>query len=505
MNKEEKLKKLETYLSKIDNYTHTIKILNYDLETACPEKGMDDDSDGIVTLQEMIFHITKSEEYISLVKDIHDSDFESLDPYEKTLIHTLYKSIRQEENIDEKTINEANELFSKAYMQWLKAKKEGDYKQFSPVLKSIYETQSKLLKLRYDYLEDDPYTTLFDDYEEGFTSQDLDNFFDDLEREIVPLYKKIRESKYTPRHDFLTRKVVVSKQEAFTDFLIKHNGFDFTRGSVSTTEHPFTEQFSFNDVRVTTKYMENNFISNMYSIIHEGGHALFGQNIPQEVFSKGLGEGVLSMGKHESVSRFYENIIGRSKAYIDSIYPEFLTLFKEELGDITADDFYQGVNYVDINNPLRTEADELTYSLHIIIRYRLERMIMSGKADFDTLNSEWNRLYKELLGIEVKNDKEGILQDVHWTGGFGYFPTYALGNALNCIYVKKLDKEINLEKTVREGRMDLILDWMKKNVFEKAPVMNTKEWIKEISGEEFSAKPYIEYLKAKFSALYHLD
>lgn len=505
MSVNDKIEKLYSYLQKKERLHHAISILNYDLETAAPEGGMEDDSKSIVELQDQIFALNKSEDYIALVKDIHDHDYESLGEYDKKLIRDLYKNIRIEESIDEKTNREANELFTQGYIAWLKAKKDDDYQEFAPVLKQIYEMQKKLLLLRYDCDKEDLYNTLFSDYEEGFTANDLDTFFDDLEKGIVPLLNKIRKASYSPRHDFLDRFVAIPKQEEFTRFLLSHNGFDFKRGSVSTTEHPFTEQFGQNDVRVTTKYIETNFISNMYSIIHEGGHALFGQNVPDALFTHHLGEGCLTMAKHESVSRFYENIIGRSQAYIDSIYPSFIKLFEKELGDVTSHDFYEGVNYVDLNNPLRTEADELTYSLHIIIRYRLERMIMKGEADFATLDKEWNRLYKELLGIDVKDSKTGILQDVHWSSGFGYFPTYSLGNALNAIYVKALDKDLGLEKTVREGRMDLILDWMKKHVFEKAPILNTKEWIKEITGEEFSAKPYIDYLTEKYTKLYHLD
>jgi carboxypeptidase Taq len=505
MTTAEKMTKLNGYLGKMENLEHTIKILNYDMETACPEKGMEDDSDGIVALQGQIFEISKSQEYTSLVKDLYEHDFAKLDVWGQRLVKDLYKSVRHEEAIDPETNRQANELFTKAYITWLKAKKDSSYPEFAPVLQQIYEMEVKLLKLRYDCDTKELYNSLFDDYEEGFTVKDLDVFFADLEKGIVPLLAKVRKASYSPRHDFLTRKVPLAKQEAFTTYLLRHNGFDFTRGSVSTTEHPFTEQFGLNDVRVTTKYMENNFISNMYSIIHEGGHALFGQNIPEEVYTRHLGEGSLSMGKHESVSRFYENRIGRSQAYIDSIYPDFTKLFHDELGDVSATDFYEGVNYVDLANPLRTEADELTYSLHIIIRYRLERKIMAGQADFATLDKEWNKLYQELLGITVHNDREGILQDVHWASGFGYFPTYAIGNALNAMYLKKLDSEIGFEKTVRAGKMDTILAWMKENVFKTAPLLDTKDWIKAITGKEFSAKDYVDYLTKKYTEVYHLD
>lgn len=505
MTTQEKLTSLYSKLEKQERLVHAVKIINYDMETAAPEKGMQEDALDSAMLQNQLFAMEKEGEYISLVKDLYENHYEELNVWTKKLIRDLYKSIRINENIDEKTNAEANALFAKGYIDWINAKKEGDYSLFAPTLKAIYEMQMKLLKLRYDYLENDPYTTLFSDYEEGFTSADLDQFFSDLEKGLIPLYEKVRKASYEPRHGFLTRPVPLAKQEQFTNYLLKHNGFDFSRGSVSTTEHPFTEQFGKDDVRVTTKYIETNFISNMYSIIHEGGHAIFGQNIPPQTFIYHLTDSVLSMAKHESVSRFYENVIGRSKAYIDSIYPDFHSMFEKELGDVSKEDFYEGVNYVDKNNALRTEADELTYTLHIIIRYRIERMIFEGKADFSSLNKIWNDLYLKYLGIEVTDDSEGILQDVHWSSGFGYFPTYALGNALNCIYVKAMKKEFDFEKTIREGKMDVILAWMKEHPFASAPYLTTKEWIKELTGEEFSAKPYLDYLTDKYTKLYHLD
>ena len=502
MNKD--LEKLYKLLEEIEVFSHASQIINYDFETACPKGGMSDDARDMSEFSAKAFKITKSKDYISLVTKLYKKEYDKLGVYDKRLVKELYKSIQKDRYVDAKTQKEASTLFNNAYIIWTKAKEDNSYKEFEPTLEKVYKMDKKLLLLRKNCDKKNLYNTLFDDYEEGFTTTDLDKFFGDLEKGIVPLVKKIREAKYTPRHDFLTRKVPLSKQEEFTKEILKFNGFDFDRGSVSTTIHPFTEQFGPNDVRVTTHYYETNFISNMYSIIHEGGHALFGQNIPKEVYTHHLGEGFLSMAKHESVSRFYENVIGRSKEYITAIYPSFQKIFKDEMSDVSINDFYEGVNYVDLNNPLRTEADELTYSLHIIIRYKLEREIMAGKCDFKKLNSEWNRLYKEILGVDNKDDKTGVLQDVHWCSGFGYFPTYALGNALNCIYVKALDKDVDLKKTLLAGHMDTILDWMKNHVFKKAALLNTKDWIKEISGEEFSALPYVDYLTKKYTEIYHL-
>lgn len=504
MSKDEDLIKLYKMLDEMEIYNHTSHILNFDMSTVCPEKGMEDIARDVTYYSELVYNIQKSDKFISLVEKISKKkDFNKFDVWDKRLIEVLLKNIKKNKKITKAFNKEANEVFSNAYISWLKAKSEGSYKSFEPTLKKVYDIVSKTATLE-NSKEKNLYNTIFDDYEEGFTTDDLDKFFDEIETELVPLVEKIKNAKYQPRHDFLNRKVPIYKQEEFSKYLLKVNGYDFTRGCLTTTEHPFTDQLSYNDVRVTTHYFEDAFVSNMYSVIHEGGHALFGQNVPKEVFTSRLGEGSLSMAKHESVSRFYENVIGRSKEYLSFIYPKFREIFKDEFLDVSLNDLYEGVNYVDFNNPIRTEADELTYSLHILIRYKLERKIMLGKVDFSKLNEEWNKLYKDILGVEVKNDKEGILQDVHWSSGFGYFPTYSLGNALNCMYAKKMDEEIHLLNTVQIGGMDVILQWMKKNVFSKASLYDTKTWIKKITGEEFSAKPYIEYLKNKFLSVYHL-
>lgn len=499
------LKQLYELLTQMERKEHTSKVINYDMETAAPEGGMQGDSDDVTQLQAEIFKIRKSQDFVMLVNKLYRVDYKLLSTYDKKLVYELYREQQKNRNINEETQREATQLFSDAYIKWMKAKKDDSYAEFAPTLEKIAAMERKLITLRDDHDADDLYTSLIDDYEEGFTSKDLDEFFDELEAGIVPLLQKVRKATYVPKHSFLHKKVPIAKQEEFTKYLLELNGFDFKRGSIGTTEHPFTEQFSLNDVRITTKYFEDNFISNMFSVIHEGGHALFGQNIPEDVFNYHLGEGALSMGKHESVSRFYENIIGRSREYIHAIYPKFHELFKKELGTVTEDDLYEAVNYVDLKNPLRTEADELTYTLHIIIRYRLEKEMLKKDCDFTTLNQKWNEMYKEILGVNNTSDSTGILQDVHWTSGFGYFPTYAIGNALNCMYVKVMDKEINLKKTISEGKLDVVLDWMKKNPFKNAALLDTKTWIKKLTGENFSAKPYVEYLTKKFTELYHLD
>lgn len=502
---EQLLKKLDSMLERCDRLNHIASIINYDMETACCKNGAEDDAKDIDYVIENSLKITKSREYIDTIKELHDTCYDKLNEYQKRLVTLLYRDISKEEKLSEEFLMKRSSLFNKAYIKWIDCKGKSSYEGFKDTLKEIVESDKEYARLTREEGDQNAYDTIFSGYEYGFTSKDLDRFFMDLQEGITPLLKACKKSKDQPRRDFLSRKVDIHLQEKFSRELLKFNGFDFDNGSMSTTEHPFTSQLGERDVRVTTHYYQDNVISNMFSIIHEGGHALFGQNIPHDVFKYHLGEGSLSMAKHESVSRFYENIIGRSREYIHAIYPMFQEIFGDVFKDISEEELYKGVNSIDFTNSIRTEADELTYSLHIIVRYRIEKELLDGSLDIDDASIRWNQLYKELLDVDVKDEREGILQDVHWTSGFGYFPTYALGNALNCIYVKKMEKDFDYKSAVRNGDMQSVLKWMKENVFNRAALEDTKLWIKDITGEEFSAKSYIDYLTRKYSDIYHLQ
>ena len=260
MDKE--LERLNALLAKRDRLRHMLSVIAYDNETACPEGGMEEDGEDIVALSEQIYRIEKSEEFISLVKSLHRrSDF---DAFENRLLHNLDLEIRKNEKVSPELRREMDELFQDAYRIWAKAREKNDYAIFAPTLEKIAAISKKVVSLRQDYDPEDPYQSLIDDYEEGFTTEDLDLFFDELEKGILPLLDQIRKADYVPRHDFLSRPVPIHKQEAFSRFLLERNGFDFKRGSLSTTIHPFTSQIGKDDVRVTTHYHEDPFSGAIY-------------------------------------------------------------------------------------------------------------------------------------------------------------------------------------------------------------------------------------------------
>ena len=346
------------------------------------------------------------------------------------------------------------------------------------------------------------YDDLLDVYERGMTSGQLDVIFDACRERLVPLLKRILSSEKKIRTDFTCRRTDEKAQETAARYLLRTMGYDFERGLLTTTEHPFTDTPGRDDVRVTTHYFPENFMSSMYSVIHEGGHALFDQNQPRAHWDHFI-TGEKTMGQHESVSRFYENRIGRSEAFIRLVFPELQKIMPETLGDVSSRELYEAVNRV---RPtlIRTESDEFTYTFHIMIRYEIEKMIVGGQAKIEDLPRIWNDKYEEYLGVRPANDREGVLQDVHWTSGFGYFPTYALGNFYNAMYYNQMAKEIDIDAAVEAGRFDLINGWMRDHVFNIADRMAPSEWIRAITGRSLTPDDFLDYLESKYTALYEL-
>lgn len=286
------------------------------------------------------------------------------------------------------------------------------------------------------------------------------------------------------------------------EYLLKTIGFDFNRGAFSTAEHPFTTGIAKDDVRLTTHYYPNAFASSLFSIIHEGGHALFEQLQPAENFDYFI-EGNKTMGMHESVSRFYENRIGRSAEFIHLIYPKCVEIFPEVFKDVSEKEFYEAMNVVE-PSLVRTEADEFTYTLHVIICYEIEKLMVAKKIKIDDLPKIWNDKYEEYLGVRPQSDSEGVLQDVHWTSGFGYFPAYAIGNMYNAMYLNEMQKEFDLKAAVLAGDFAKINGWMSDRVWARADRESPKDWIKNITGRIFTADDFLDYLDEKYSNLYEL-
>lgn len=500
---EEALSFIKSTLKKADLYYHAANIINFDLETICPPKGMEEEGEIAATLANEAYKLSKSKKFIEAVNLVFDNLDQIEDEFDVEVIKNLHRNYLQNKNISPSLSKKFSLIYNKSYIDWLNAKKEGKYSLFVPSLKKVREVNYIIINLSEEENKGEtPYDYLLSFYERGMTSRDLDEIFNRCKERLIPLLEKIKKSNVKIRTDFLYRYVPIEKQEKVAKYLLETMGFDFSRGVLSTTEHPFTSGVGRNDTRVTTHYYEKLFCSNIYSVVHEGGHALFDQNQPRENFDHFLEN--KTMGMHESVSRFYENILGRSRDFVHLVYPKIQEILGDTLIDVSEEEFYRGINLV-TPSLIRTEADEFTYTFHIIIRYELEKQIVNDKISLNSLNKLWNKKYQEYLGIKPRNDTEGILQDVHWSSGFGYFPTYAMGNFYNAMYFKKMKEEIDVSSLIRENRMSEILNWMKEKVFKKADRLDSKTWIKEITSRDFTPDDFLDYLEEKYTDIYELE
>jgi len=494
------LGELNKNLKKLGLYRHALALLNFDFETCVPRDSKEDEADVISFFSNEYFKIATSKKMKETVVTLHDH-IDELDELDRVLIKSMYRDYLKTKNVSPKTQMRWSQLYSKSYIDWYNAKTSSDFSLFAESLSNMVEIAKEDVSLRENALPD-LYDNLLDDCETGVLQADLDVFFDELKAGLIELIGRIEKSKHIIRDDFLSRKVPVYKQEQFSNYLLDLNGYDINKGYLTTTEHPFTSEIARNDARVTTHYHEDMVLSNIYSVIHEGGHAIFMQNQRQEDHEHFINDQITN-GMHESVSRFYENIIGRSKEYIHLIYPKFHELFADELGDVSERELYEAVNIVK-PSLIRTEADEVTYGLHVVIRYEMEKMICSGKIAISDVPNMWNKLYTDYLGVTPGCDKEGVLQDVHWSSGFGYFPSYALGNAYNAMYLKEISKDMDFKKAISDGDFESIKEWMKEHVFKHANVLTPKEWLKELTGKTLSAKDFLEYLNDKYTEIYKL-
>jgi len=500
MTNQEKIAELFGICEEIEVYGRTLGKLSFDMECCAPEEGIGKAGEDMAVVGKRIHQLTHSEKYERLVCELH-ADSEGLTPLQKKTVEHLYEDYEKSRNLSEEFSYEWERARGKAYGDWLAAKKAGDFSLFRDIFGKLIEYTRKSVDLR-DRKYSSYYNACLDDYEKGGNEEQMDAFFAQLKARIVPLVRRIAAEGKPIREDFLTRYCPIAKQEETSRYLMKLEGLRESALVFMTTEHPFTTNFGAGDVRVTTHFYENSFVSNIFTTLHEGGHALFMQNEPAE-FAENHTADRMTSAMHETISRFYENIVGRSEAFIHFVYPQLQKMGGDVLSDVTEREFYEAVN---ISRPslIRTESDELTYCLHIMIRYEMEKAFVNGDITVDEIPGEWNRKYKEYLGVDVPNDVEGCLQDVHWTGMYGYFPSYALGNAYGAQILRTMEKDFDVFGTIRAGGMDKVLSWLKEHVFSTASVSTPDEWIRGVSGESLNVNYYLDYLEEKFTEIYGL-
>ncbi len=390
-------------------------------------------------------------------------------------------------------------LTNEASGVWRRAKEQNDFELFRPVLEKLAAFNIKFAGY-YDPSKA-PYDALLNEYERGVDMEYLDGFFATLRARIVPLLQAVM-AKEAPDDSFLRRHYPIEAQRKFSAYLMEVLGLDRAHCAIGETEHPYTLEFNNKDVRITTRYDEDNLAFSMYSVVHEGGHAKYELGVCDEVQYTCLAGGV-SMGVHESQSRFYENLIGRSRPFIEAIFPKMRELFPEQLADVTAEQFHRAVNKVR-PSLIRTEADELTYCLHIMVRYEIEKRLIGGTLAVKDVPELWNRLYKEYLGVDVPCGREGCLQDSHWSGGdFGYFPSYALGSAYAAQMLKNMEADMDVWGPVSRGDLSGVSAWLGEKVHKFGGLLEPAGVVKNACGQ-FDPTVFADYLEKKYSALYGL-
>ena len=498
MEQNKKLRALETLQKKLYAYTCASNSLYLDAVTVAPKNTAEGRGVALSILAGELQKLMTAPETLALVEELY-ARRETLDTLHRREVEELRRSCRQLTRIPAEEYMAYSELTNRASDVWHKAKEENDFASFCPILQELVEYNRKFAGY-YD-AEKAPYDALLNEYERGVDTQQLDVFFDTLRKGLVPLIRAIGEK---PQIDdsFLHLGYPVQQQKAFADYLMEVMGLDRGHCGLGETEHPFTLEFNNKDVRITTNYDLHNVASSMYSVLHEGGHALYELGIRDDLQYTCLAGGV-SMGVHESQSRFYENLIGRSRAFLEAIYPRVQAFFPEQLGGVSAEQFYRAVNKVE-PSLIRTESDELTYCLHVMVRYEIEKQLIGGTLRAEEVPAEWARLYREYLGVEVPNDREGCLQDSHWSGGsFGYFPSYALGNAYGAQMLRRMEQAFDVFGQVAKGDLSGVTGWLREHVHQYGQLLEPADVVRNACGT-LDPQVYLDYLTRKYTELYAL-
>ena len=498
-NVKQALNALDEIESTLNAYAHAMNVLGIDAATVAPEASASYRGKTMGILSGVVYGLTADPKNIALAAYLLEHRDE-LDHETLRRVELFKKSCEQLSRIPQDEYVDYQVLINDADGIWRKAKSENDFASFAPVLEKIFAYNRKFA----GYYNPDmtPYNALLNEYEEGLTTDTLDAFFAQLREAIVPLVHAIAK-KQQPDVSFIKRHYPVSIQREFSQYLMDSIGIDKKRCTLAETEHPFTSGMNTDDVRITTHYYENDVASSLFSVIHEGGHAIYDMGYDPRYNGTALAGGV-AMSIHESQSRFYENIIGRSQAYVNLIFPKMQEFFPEQLKDVTAEMMYRAVNKAE-PSLIRIEADELTYALHIMVRYELEKKLLGGELEVKDIPQAWNAMVKEYLGIDVPDDARGCLQDTHWAGGLiGYFPSYALGSAYAAQMKAVMEKEIgSVDELVEKGEIQQVTAWLGEHVHSLGCLYTPGELFERSCGK-FDAKYYTDYLTEKFTKLYNL-
>lgn len=499
----EEWEKFQELLSKISGYNEAIGLLHWDLRTGAPRKGVEVRSGTVGMLSGELFRLETSPEMGEFTKFFSRPDvMKQLSDVQNKIVKDCRKEYERSKSIPSKKFEEYSVLAAHSESKWEEAKGNDDFASFEPFLSKIVAFKQEFI----DYwgVKETRYDTLLDMYEPDLTVAKVDELFGRLRSRLVPLVEAISASPNKPDAEFLNQIYAKEQQEKFGLLVLGQMGYDFEAGRLDESVHPFATGLNPGDVRITTNYLLDNVTSAIFSSLHEGGHALYEQNISRDLVGTPLATGT-SMGIHESQSRLWENMIGRSRAFWQRYYGDLQQHFPEQLAEVEVEQFYRAINSV-ANSFIRIEADELTYNLHIIIRYEIEKLIFNEGLEVKDLPEVWNAKYQEYLGITPPTNALGVLQDVHWSGGdFGYFASYSLGNMYAAQILGTLRKELPaFDSLIAEGNLLPIKEWLTDKIYRFGKSLTPSEIIEQVTGEPLNPDYLADYLEAKYTELYKL-
>ncbi len=494
--------KLARKLEELGQLEQIMGILHWDQEVIMPRGATQARAAQIASLAGVAHEKRTDPAVGELLNQLESNGPANLGPHELCNIREARRAYDRETKVPMELVQELAELSSKGHHIWAKAREENKYSDFAPVLERLIELQKQWA--HHIEPETPTYDVLMDIYERGLTMEHVDPIFELLKTELVPLIRAIQESDYQPDTSFLQGEFSVAQQEKLGRTISEALGFDFDKGRMDVSVHPFCGGADPTDVRITTRYGSDNFMESLFAVIHETGHAMYEQGRMERDRALPVSE-ALTTGIHESQSLFWERMISKQKAFCEHYMELFATTFPDNLKEVSVQAFYEAIN---ICRPsfIRVESDEVTYPMHIILRYEIEKGIFDGTYAVSELPEVWNNKMQDYLGIRPATDAEGILQDVHWSGGaFGYFPSYTFGAMYACQFYNAIRKETpDLEQWIRKGEFQSIRQWLSQKIHVKGKLLSTEALLREVTGEVLNPQYFVAYLKNKYHEIYRL-
>ncbi len=499
----DKYQELVAHLGEIVNVNRAAAVLGWDQQVNMPAGGAEARAAQLATLARMAHEQFTSDTTGSLLaaaaREVGSAAYDS---DEASLVRVAQQDYDEQIRLPAALVADIARETALAHNVWARARQDNNFAAFLPALERIFELVQQVAEhLGY---QDHPYDALLNQYERGMTTAQVRAIFDSHKPALVELVAAVSASAARVDDSVLHQPFDVEKQKAFALDVIRAYGFDFERGRQDVAVHPFCTHFSRSDVRITTRFYPDFLNPALFGMLHETGHAMYEQGIGSQLDSTPLGGGT-SLAVHESQSRLWENLVGRSRAFWSWALPRLQQTFPSQLGSVDLDTFYRAINKVE-RSFIRVEADEATYNLHIMLRFDLETAVLAGKLRPADLAREWNDRFEALFGIRPPNDAQGALQDVHWSAGImGYFPTYALGNLLSVQYYNKLTQDHpTIADEIAAGQFDTLRGWLTAKIYQHGRKFTSDELTRRVTGEGIQARDYVAYLQAKFGEIYGL-